>query len=118
MQTIWVEIPALNLERAKEFYENVFGQARTEIITDGHRRIVIFPGPPNVSLNETADFVPTIEGSIPYFHVDEPFAVALNRVTGNGGKMIDPTEERGSNGFFALVADSEGNAVTLHSTQP
>lgn len=42
--TIWVELSATRLERAKAFYEAVFKHAPTEIITDGPRRITIPPG--------------------------------------------------------------------------
>ncbi|MFG2887339.1 VOC family protein [Streptomyces sp. NPDC048297] len=117
MQTIWIEIPAEDLERAKRFYEAVFQHEPTEIVDMGVRRITILPGTPSVSLNQTDGFVPSTLGALPYFHVDEPLSEALERVTANGGSVVDPTEERPGNGFFALVLDSEGNAVTLHSAQ-
>jgi predicted enzyme related to lactoylglutathione lyase len=115
MQTIWVEIPAADLERAKVFYENVFGHEPTDIIDDGVRRITILPGTPSVSLNQVDGFLPTDQGSLPYFHVDEALSGALQRVIEAGGRVIDPPEERPGYGFFALVVDSEGNALTLHS---
>lgn len=115
MQTIWVELPAADLERAIAFYAEVFGHTSGDIIDQGVRRITILPGTPSVSLNQTAGFTPTTEGSLPYFHVDEPLSVTLERVTRGGGRVIEPTEQRGENGFFALIADSEGNGVTIHS---
>ncbi len=118
MNTIWVELPATDLERAKAFYEAVFQHPPTEIIVDGPRRITTLPGTPSVSLNETAGFTPTREGSLPYFHVDEPLSGALARVSEAGGSIIEATAQRGDNGFFALVVDSEGNGLTVHSTQP
>ncbi len=116
MQTIWVELPATDLERANRFYAEIFGHELGEIIDDGTRRIVILPGSPSVSLNQVPGFTPTTEGSLPYFHVDEPLAGALERVAAAGGGIIDGVEQRGDNGYFALVTDSEGNAFTLHST--
>jgi predicted enzyme related to lactoylglutathione lyase len=89
MQTIWVELPASDLERAIAFYAEVFGHVPGDIINQGVRRIIILPGAPSVALNQTAGFTPTIE----------------------------PAEQRGKNGFFALIADSEGNGVTIHSAQ-
>jgi predicted enzyme related to lactoylglutathione lyase len=118
MITIWVEIPAISLERAKTFYEAVFEHAPTEIIDDGTRRITILPGTPSVSLNETRGFVPTSEGSLPYFHLEDPLGVVVDRVVAAGGGVVEPVAQRGENGFFALVLDSEGNGLTLHSARP
>lgn len=117
MQTIWIELPADDLERAIAFYSSVFGHAPGDVIDQGVRRITILPGTPSVSLNQTAGFTPTVAGSLPYFHVDEPLSTALERVTRGGGRVIEPTEQRGENGYFALIADSEGNGVTIHSAQ-
>jgi predicted enzyme related to lactoylglutathione lyase len=116
MQTIWTEIPAENLERAKLFYETVFQHQPTEIVADEVRRITILPGAPSVSLNETDGFVPASLGALPYFHVDEPLADALMRVTAAGGKVVDTAEERPGYGYFALVLDSE-DGITLHSAE-
>ena len=97
--------------------EQTPGQVRKEIVADEVRRITILPGTPSVSLNETDAFVPSALGSLPYFHVDEPLADTLKRVITAGGTVVDPTEERPGYGYFALVLDSEGNGITLHSAE-
>lgn len=117
MQTIWIELPALDLERAIGFYADVFGHERGEIIDDGTRRISILPGTPSVSLNQVPGFTPTTEGSLPYFHVDEPLSATVERVVAHGGFVVEPITQRGDNGQFVLVADSEGNGVTIHSAE-
>jgi uncharacterized protein len=117
MHAIWIEIPASDLGRAKAFYESVFGHAATDETADGTRRITIIEGTPTVSLNETAGFRPSLDGSIPYFHVDEPVSGVLERVVASGGKILEPAAARGDLGVFSLVADSEGNSLYLHATR-
>jgi hypothetical protein len=117
MHAIWIEIPASDLERAKAFYESVFGHAATGVSGDGTRRITIIEGTPTVSLNQTAGFRPSTDGSIPYFHVEEPLSGALERVAAAGGRVLEPATVRGDLGVFSLVADTEGNSLYLHANR-
>ena len=115
MNTVWVEIPVLDLSRAKAFYESVFEHAPTEVLAEDGRRITLIEGTPTVSLNETAGFVPSEQGSLPCFHLDGPLADALARVTAAGGRIVEPATARADRGLFSLVVDSEGNAFYLHA---
>lgn len=116
MQAIWIEIPVSDLERAKRFYETVFGHEATDVVEDGARRITIVPGEPSVSLNQTAGFTPGPQGPLPYFEVGAVTS-ALQRVGAAGGEVVDPATPRGELGLFAVVRDSEGNLLTLHGTE-
>jgi predicted enzyme related to lactoylglutathione lyase len=40
---------------------------------------------------------------------------ALAKVDANGGKVIQPKHQIGPFGFRAIVLDSEGNRIALHS---
>jgi hypothetical protein len=40
---------------------------------------------------------------------------ALVKVGANGGKVIQPKHQIGPFGFRAIVLDSEGNRIALHS---
>ncbi|MBJ7519695.1 MAG: VOC family protein [Solirubrobacteraceae bacterium] len=113
MQAIWIEIPVADLDRARRFYETVFRLDGTTVIEQDVRRIVVIEGEPNVSLNETPGFVPTAAGSLPYFHVDDLDA-AISAVSAAGGTIAEAVTERPDLGRFALVHDSEGNALYLH----
>jgi len=86
------------------------------VIKDDDRQITVIDGQPTVSLNQTPGFVPTEQGSLPYFHVDAPLADALARVTRAGGRVVEPGTPRGDNGVFSLVTDTEGNALYLHAS--
>lgn len=115
MTTVWIEIPACDLGRAKTFYETVFGHAPTEVLVDGDRSITVIEGQPTVSLNQTPGFVPTDQGSVPYFHVDAPLVDVLARVVPAGGTIVERAAARGDRGVFSLVTDTEGNALYLHA---
>jgi len=40
---------------------------------------------------------------------------AIATVEPNGGKIVQPKDAIGPNGFRAVVMDSEGNRIALHS---
>lgn len=115
MHAIWIEIPVTDLHRAKQFYAAVFAHEATDDIAQPDRTIVVIPGEPTVSLNQTASFVPTAEGSVPYFHVDDLDA-SIAAAVAHGGTVIEAKSERADNGWFAEITDSEGNALYLHGT--
>lgn len=115
MKTIWIELAAIDIDRANRFYATVFGHDLLEIIRDDQRTIIVIPGDPVVSLNQTVGFVPDGHGTIPYFDVDATATEAVAIVLGAGGSLIGQISERPGYGYFALVTDSEGNHLYLHS---
>ncbi len=115
MHSIWIEIPATDLDRAAAFYSAVFGHVTPDALIDSERTNVVIPGTPTVSLNRTADFDPSPLGSLPYFHVDDLDAPMAATVA-HGGTIIEAKNERGGHGWFAEVGDSEGNAFYLHGS--
>ena len=42
---------------------------------------------------------------------------ALQRACDAGGQLLVPPTDLGRNGWFAVVRDSEGNAIGLHAVQ-
>lgn len=120
MQASWVEIPVKDLNRALSFYQTVFKLPQTEIIKDEVRQISILANPTpegkaGVSLNQTHNFEPSDKGTLAYFYVEEELNQTLKQVEAAGGKIIDPSTPRGNTGYFALVLDTEGNLLTVHS---
>jgi hypothetical protein len=53
-------------------------------------------------------------GTLVYFVTDE-INSELDRVQAAGGKIIRPKQSIGEFGFIALVEDTEGNMIGLHS---
>ena len=54
-------------------------------------------------------------GVLIYLNVDGRIQDAINKVVPNGGSVIQPTHSLGPHGFRAVVLDSEGNRIALHS---
>ena len=115
MQTIAIEVPVSDLHRAKQFYETVFGHAPTDVIEEDGRVRTVIDGMPGIYLNQTPGFVPTAEGSLPYFHVED-LDSALAAVSSAGGRVVEQPAPRADLGRFALVLDSEGNGLYLHGS--
>jgi uncharacterized protein len=118
MKASWIEIPVKDLERANKFYQTIFRHEAAQIIEQDVRRITILPSPEGqatASLNQTANFEPSDKGILVYFDVEESLDALLARVETAGGKVVDGKTQRGEYGYFAIILDSEGNALTLHS---
>ena len=114
----WFEIPVNDLDRAKKFYESVFGYALT-LEEMGQAKMAFFPMV-NDAYGTTGNLM-MMEGSTPsrvgtliYFSVED-IEGTLGKVNANGGKTILPKTEIGQYGFIAHFEDSEGNRVALHS---
>ena len=50
-----------------------------------------------------------------YLNADGRLADAVRAVAGNGGRIIEAVHQIGPHGYRAIVLDSEGNRVALHS---
>ena len=58
---------------------------------------------------------PSQKGALLYFNCQGRLDQAIAAVTPNGGKVLEPKHPIGPYGFRALVLDSEGNRIALHS---
>lgn len=113
----WFEIPVTDIKRARAFYENLLAAQLTP-----------YPGEPcflfPVKDGEVAGCIvsrpqskPSSDGTIVFLNADAQLDDAVKRAQGNGSTVIVPrTEIPGGHGFFAVVTDSEGNHIGLHST--
>lgn len=115
MKTIWIELAARDIARASRFYSDLFGHAPVEPVENSGRAIVVIPGEPTVSLNQTEGFVPNGDGTLPYFDIEGSLEASLAVAGYAGGSVIEPISERPGYGFFAMVVDTEGNHFYLHS---
>jgi len=118
----WFEIPVTDLNRAKKFYETVFGFSLT-LEKMGPLDMAWFPGVRDGmgsggSLVFHPDqFTPSTAGTLVYFTAfSGDVSIELSRVEAAGGKVLQPrtliTEEVG---YMGLFLDSEGNRIALHS---
>lgn len=116
-QIVWCDIPVLDLDRAVKFYSAVLGQAVKKQEFPG-MTIGVLPhndGEVGGCLFTSADEKPSDKGLMIYLNVNGRLDGALSAVASNGGKIVQPKHQIGPFGFRAIVLDSEGNRIALHS---
>jgi predicted enzyme related to lactoylglutathione lyase len=116
----WFEIYVQNLARAKPFYENVF-KVKLERLNTVAPEMWAFPMAMDRMGASGAlvkmDGVPSGQCSTLVYFSCEDCAVEASRVTAHGGKINREKFAIGEYGFIALVVDTEGNMIGLHSRQ-
>lgn len=119
----WFEIPASNMERAKEFYETVF-QITITIHDFGELIMGWFPQPKEGAYGATGSLVmqeeykpSATDGPLIYFNSQSgDISNELSRVVEAGGKILkDKTLISEETGYMALILDSEGNRIALYN---
>jgi predicted enzyme related to lactoylglutathione lyase len=116
----WTDIPVTNLDRAIQFYSEVLGLPVTKESGPGFE-FGLLPHPDaNVSgcLCETEDNRPSEHGPLVYLSVEGRLDQAIQAVQKSGGKIVKAKHQIGAHGFRAVVRDSEGNRIALHSHAP
>ena len=122
---VWFEIYVQDMARARKFYETVLQcQLETLKSPEGeaqNMQMLSFPGDMTTmgasgALVKMADGPAGVGGTIVYFSCDD-CAAEQARVEKAGGKVFKPKFPIGEYGFCALVTDTEGNMVGLHSMQ-
>ena len=114
----WFEIPVNDLERAKQFYETVFG-FQLSLNEMGPMKMAWFPMTQGAcgatgTLMQSEGYTPSHAGTLVYFSVTDVEAT-LVKVDANGGQTLMPKTGIGEHGFIAHFQDCEGNRVALHS---
>jgi predicted enzyme related to lactoylglutathione lyase len=118
----WFEIYVQDMDRAKKFYETVLGVELTKLespVPDLEMQAF----PMNMEAGGASGALAKMEGcpsggmgTLVYFLCDD-CAIEASRVEGAGGRICKPKASIGQYGFIALVADTEGNMIGLHSMQ-
>lgn len=117
----WFEIYVDDMERATLFYETVLGYKLEDMSdpTDQSMQMRAFPG--TMENHGTNGALVKMEGMsaggsnvIIYFGCED-CEVEQNRVEAAGGKVNQPKIPIGEFGYCAIVSDTEGNTIGLHS---
>ena len=116
-QIVWCDIPVTDLDRAIKFYSAVLGQTVSKETYPG-MEIGLLPHEGEsvggcLALME--DRKPSADGPMIYLNCEGRLDVAIAQVELNGGKVVKPKHPIGPYGFRAIVLDSEGNGIALHS---
>jgi hypothetical protein len=116
-QLVWVDIPVLDLDRAIRFYSAILG-AQVEKVEYPGMSIGSFPHKDDdvgdcLYLSDRVK--PSADGPLVYLNAHGRLDEAIEAVEPSGGKILQPRESIGPYGFRAIVLDTEGNRIALHS---
>jgi predicted enzyme related to lactoylglutathione lyase len=114
----WFELYVSDFDRAKKFYETVLQASLQEFANDGCR-MGMFPFD---NMNGVGGAITKMNGNSPgqggtlvYLNVEGDLDGVLKRIPSAGGTVIKPRTSIGEHGFIAVLKDTEGNSVGLHS---
>ena len=119
----WFEIYVQDMPRAKAFYEAVF-QGKLEKLENpdpkGFSEMEMWAFPMSMNSFGAAGALVKMSGcpsggsTLVYFSCED-CSVEAARAAAHHGKVFREKTAIGANGFIALVVDTEGNMVGLHS---
>ena len=115
-RAVWFDIPVADLDRAQKFYSGVlainvakeqFGEISFCVLehAEGNGGCLI----------ERPEEVSGKSGILVYLNADGRLRDAVAKTTELGGSVIEDVHSIGPHGFRALVLDSEGNRIAIHS---
>ena len=108
---VWFELYVQDMNRAKTFYEKVFGFTLSKLdapSSEGNLEMWAFP------MEQGKAGAGGALCTLVYFSCQD-CAVEAKRAAENGGKIFKDKFPIGQYGAIALVYDTEGNMIGLHS---
>ena len=117
----WFEIPTMDIERAKDFYEKIFDIKMIPMDTPNlQMRLFPIENMMNIggSLVYYKDFYKpsSTEGPLIYLNGNPDVQLILDKIENAGGKILVPkTQISPEYGYMAVFIDTEGNRIALHS---
>ncbi|MDQ2825162.1 MAG: VOC family protein [Verrucomicrobiota bacterium] len=119
----WTDIPVANLDRATKFYSAVLGQEVRKMSEQGFEYGLLPHEEQNASGclcvgsdSAGSENKPSQTGPLIYLSVEGRLDDAVKAVKSNGGKVLEEKTQIGPHGFRAVIVDSEGNRLALHSS--
>ena len=115
----WFEIPTTDFDRAVDFYSAIYAiDMPTRDM--GHIRMGFFQhqqGSGTGGAIVSGDgYKPSVDGAKLYLNAGSDLSTVLARVTDAGGTVVmGKTEISSDIGYFAMIDDTEGNRIYLHS---
>lgn len=112
------EIPATDISRAVSFYQAILDIHIEKMEMPG-MEMGIFPYEEQMVtgvIMKGEGYTPSADGMTIYLNGGDNLQTILDKIEGNGGKIIVPkTAHADESGFFALFLDTEGNKLGLNS---
>lgn len=117
----WFDLPTTDFDRAVKFYSDILG---TPINVGDHmgQKLGFFPmeekdGVGGALVPPGMENSPSSQGTRVYLSCEGKLDEMLERVESSGGRIIKPKFHIGEPGWIAIIEDSEGNTVGLHSSK-
>ena len=118
----WFEIGTTDLDRATKFYETIFGVSLFPMDLE-NIKMRMFPvddpqdGIGGALVDSGGFHKPSsTDGVLVYLNGNPDVQQVLDKVEAAGGKILVPkTEISPEYGFMAVILDTEGNRIGLHS---
>ena len=117
---VWFEIYVQDMQRAKAFYEKMLG-VKLEKLDSPDPQIEMYSFPMQQdgagaagALAKMKDVPSGGMGTLVYFTCED-CAVEAKRASSSGGKLVKDKFSIGQYGHIAMVLDTEGNTIGLHS---
>lgn len=117
----WFEIYVQDMARAKQFYESVFQTKLERLQTPADMPVELWSFPMfENSTGASGALVKMADGPsggncvLVYFSCAD-CAVEAGRAVSSGGEVVQAKMPIGQYGFIAMIRDTEGNVIGLHS---
>lgn len=112
---VWADIPASNIARAAAFYAAILDKPVPTDSFNGSEFAVLDHDQGNGGCIMVVPGDVSDKGITVYFNADGRIQDALAKATALGGKILQPIHSLGPHGFRAVLLDSEGNRIAIHS---
>jgi uncharacterized protein len=119
----WADIPVTNLDRAIKFYSAILAKEVRKMSETGFEYGLLPHEEQNASgcLCVGGDSVgnknePSETGPLIYLSVEGRLNEAVKAARVNDGKVLQEKQQIGPHGVRAIIVDSEGNRIALHSS--
>ena len=111
---VWFDIPVTDFKRAQAFYASVLGVE----VKEEHPNVGVFAheqGDVTGCIYLSEEDEPGDRGPLLYFDVKGRLDDAIEKAKAGGGKILKEKHSIGPYGYRAILLDSEGNRIALHS---
>jgi len=110
----WVEIPATNMERAIDFYNELLG-LDLKLLDFGEEKMACFPNDEG-AISLAPGFKPSKNGVLVSLNMADGLDEAIKTIQEKGGSMLKQKTkiEAEGRGYFAIFTDCEGNRMGLY----
>ena len=117
-RAVWFDIPVADIDRSIAFFSAVLGITVTkQEVGDTSFAVLEHEKGNGGCLVVKPDEISGDRGLLLYLNVEGRIRDAEAKVKECGGEVLEATHAIGPHGFRAIIRDSEGNRLVLHSSK-